>query len=221
MKRSLQAALAAALTLGSVGGASAAITTFTNRGAFQAALGSFSVENFNSVVGEPSFRSSPLTIGSLTLQGFGGDQFGRNFIDQPPYQFSVFNIDGTTNVNAVTTPGDAGFTITFASAVRGFGADFAAFQDDAARSRIVIGGDTVIPAVNSGNIIQFLGFTSTATFTSVRFEGNIAGDGFALDNVTFGGVAAAVPEPATWAMMLIGFAGLGFASQARRRAVGV
>ena len=220
MKRSLQAALAAALTLGSVGGASAAITTFTDRGAFQAALGGFSIENFNSVVGEPSFQSSPLIVGSLTLQGFG-TQFDRNFIDQPPQQFSVFDIDGTTNVNAVTADGGTGgFTITFASAVTGFGADFAAFQDFVLRSQIVIGSDIVQPAINGGNVVQFLGYTSTTPFTSVRFEGVGAADGFAFDNVTFGGVAAAVPEPATWAMMLIGFAGLGFASQARRRAAG-
>ena len=31
--------------------------------------------------------------------------------------------------------------------------------------------------------------------------------------------AVAVPEPATWAMMLLGFAGLGFAGHRRARAV--
>lgn len=35
---------------------------------------------------------------------------------------------------------------------------------------------------------------------------------------SFGVVASAVPEPSTWAMMLIGFAGLGFAAN-RRRAI--
>ena len=37
---------------------------------------------------------------------------------------------------------------------------------------------------------------------------------------TFGGVvtAAPVPEPATWAMMLVGFGGLGVAMRSRRRA---
>jgi hypothetical protein len=35
----------------------------------------------------------------------------------------------------------------------------------------------------------------------------------------FGGVGAPVPEPATWAMMLIGFAGLGYAA-ARRKSCG-
>jgi PEP-CTERM motif len=33
------------------------------------------------------------------------------------------------------------------------------------------------------------------------------------------GIAAAVPEPSTWAMMLLGFAGLGFAFRQSRRKV--
>jgi PEP-CTERM motif len=44
-------------------------------------------------------------------------------------------------------------------------------------------------------------------------------DGVFLDNFRF--EVAAVPEPSTWAMMLIGFAGLGFAGckQTKRRAI--
>jgi hypothetical protein len=34
-----------------------------------------------------------------------------------------------------------------------------------------------------------------------------------------GGVVAGVPEPATWGMMLLGFAGLGFAFRQTRRKV--
>src|SRR3984957_11769541 len=37
-------------------------------------------------------------------------------------------------------------------------------------------------------------------------------------NVTQGGVTSPVPEPATWAMLLTGFAALGFAYRVRRRA---
>ena len=44
-------------------------------------------------------------------------------------------------------------------------------------------------------------------------------DFYALENgetYTFG---AAVPEPSTWALMLLGFGGLGLATRARRRAI--
>jgi hypothetical protein len=40
-----------------------------------------------------------------------------------------------------------------------------------------------------------------------------------IDNIVLGPVAAAVPEPSTWAMMLLGFAGLGFAFRRSRRKV--
>ena len=42
-----------------------------------------------------------------------------------------------------------------------------------------------------------------------------------IDGETHGlfGAISAVPEPATWAMMLIGFAGLGFALRQSRRKV--
>ena len=50
----------------------------------------------------------------------------------------------------------------------------------------------------------------------------IAGTGNQLgfSGVTYGPVSGAVPEPATWAMMLMGFAGMGL-SMRRRRRVGV
>jgi hypothetical protein len=41
-------------------------------------------------------------------------------------------------------------------------------------------------------------------------------EGMAKDPVTGSQIVAGVPEPSTWAMMLLGFAGLGFASLCRR-----
>lgn len=49
--------------------------------------------------------------------------------------------------------------------------------------------------------------------TSFTFTGPLQ-----IDNVTFDApVAGAVPEPATWAMMLVGFGGIGFAMRRRSR----
>ena len=42
----------------------------------------------------------------------------------------------------------------------------------------------------------------------------------AIDDITFS-AAAAVPEPSTWAMMLIGFAGIGYSMRRRRRSTAV
>lgn len=45
------------------------------------------------------------------------------------------------------------------------------------------------------------------------FSLNVAGPGIA----TFNGISGAVPEPATWAMMLLGFGGIGYSMRRRRR----
>lgn len=59
-------------------------------------------------------------------------------------------------------------------------------------------------------------FATAGTVISIQ-ELSIVGDfpprtfDFAIDNVSFDGpVAAAVPEPSTWAMMILGFASIGF-----------
>jgi hypothetical protein len=52
------------------------------------------------------------------------------------------------------------------------------------------------------------------------FDGKVGGTEY---YVAFGtvGLSSAVPEPSTWAMMLIGFAGLGFASYRRAKLSGI
>jgi hypothetical protein len=79
--------------------------------------------------------------------------------------------------------------------------------------------------VDSGSSADFQpalpgGLSSTATSITVNVAGdNLAvGDKLILD-VTAGS-APVVPEPSTWAMMLLGFAGLGFSGWRRRGAVG-
>lgn len=60
---------------------------------------------------------------------------------------------------------------------------------------------------------SFTAATSSTTLTFASATGTAYGP--ALDNVS----VAAVPEPATWAMMLIGFAGLGMMVRSRRRSL--
>jgi PEP-CTERM motif len=51
------------------------------------------------------------------------------------------------------------------------------------------------------------------------FDGG-GSSGATIDSITLPSVAAAVPEPSTWAMMMLGFAGLGFLSYRRTRRSG-
>lgn len=65
----------------------------------------------------------------------------------------------------------------------------------------------------ASNAKEYFGFTGTG-ITSATFS-HVGGDWVFIDNLTYG--AGAVPEPASWAMMIIGFGLVGAAS--RRRAI--
>jgi len=66
----------------------------------------------------------------------------------------------------------------------------------------------------------FGSFVATAAVSQISFSA--AGLGLSIDPIVDNvSVSSAVPEPATWAMMLIGFAGLSLASRRRRIAVAV
>jgi hypothetical protein len=72
----------------------------------------------------------------------------------------------------------------------------------------------------------FFNFTSASAFDRIDIVQN-GGGGFELDNITIGNAighhggdnsTAAVPEPASWAMMLVGFGAMGAVMRMRRRA---
>jgi hypothetical protein len=73
----------------------------------------------------------------------------------------------------------------------------------------------------SGSTAGFGGGPYTATIDPmITIDPSSAAEGYTLvlsPNVTQESVAPSVPEPSTWAMLLTGFAALGFAYRARRR----
>jgi hypothetical protein len=83
------------------------------------------------------------------------------------------------------------------------------------------GGVKILSLVNAAAFgWTFESFTEVATSNStvLSFSGRENVAFYGLDNVDVEGTSG-VPEPSTWAMMLIGFAGLGvFGYRARRRA---
>ncbi|NES04638.1 MAG: PEP-CTERM sorting domain-containing protein [Okeania sp. SIO2F4] len=175
-------------------------TTFTDRADWEAAVGSFSEEDFNDFTTEVSFEQSSLDVGDFTLVGLGSRSFGRNFIDVPPAQFSVFNIDGTPNVNALAFFSDA-TRLDFDSPITAFGADFAAISNGFFTTEFVIGSDAIdIPDTPLG----FFGFVSDMSFSEILFQGT--GDGFSFDNVVYGQVST--PEPAS-ILGLLAFGAIG------------
>jgi hypothetical protein len=61
--------------------------------------------------------------------------------------------------------------------------------------------------------LTFYGFTSSTPFTSVTTS-NPGGTYVIMDNFA---LASAVPEPSTWAMMILGFVGIGAMTYRRRK----
>ena len=72
-----------------------------------------------------------------------------------------------------------------------------------AAHRGVVGGETLSVAVSGIHSIQFLGSVGDVP-------------GVAVDDFTFNSVTAPVPEPSTWAMMILGFLGLGWMAYRRK-----
>ena len=84
---------------------------------------------------------------------------------------------------------------------------------------------------NNLNAMPALGFNGDqsgaltnayVTFTGLSFDKIVlasSGNSFEFDNISYGSNldnVGPVPEPSTWAMMLLGFAGIGFAYRRRR-----
>ena len=62
-------------------------------------------------------------------------------------------------------------------------------------------------------------FTANSNATTLAFVGTAGGAYIGLDNVGVQLIGAAVPEPTSWAMLLVGFAGLGGVLRRRRAAM--
>ena len=91
-------------------------------------------------------------------------------------------------------------------------ADYVFLPTTPASSNFVIGGTTYnVRLTNFGNIRGDGFLTSNASELHVRENLSATADLFAEVTV------AAIPEPSTWAMMILGFAGVGFVTYRRSR----
>lgn len=128
----------------------------------------------------------------------------------------VFDATGITSVTPSPVTSNTGATFTWTStsvSQDGFGT----FNNevDATNTGCTTGslcGSSMQFTVLGSNIAWL---TSTGGHPSVTFSVDVAGvnpDGTPISGETgpIGGVVAAVPEPSTWAMMALGFFGLGF-----------
>ncbi|OYW46017.1 MAG: hypothetical protein B7Z33_09595 [Sphingomonadales bacterium 12-68-11] len=186
------------------------INTLASASAFDAAVPSATLYDFES----PAPAGLSWSIGSILNGvpvagcewrcGYNTTSGGEWYLSHPS-GWMTFTFDNPINAFGVVVTG------LQASLVGG--ATWVQFNDGAEQS-------IYLPAVEGGGG-AFIGFTNLASsFSSVSFYSR--SDILGFDDLRFGfvqpgGGAGAVPEPATWAMMILGFAVIGGALRSHKR----
>jgi hypothetical protein len=164
----------------------------------------------------PTFTNSP--AGPVTpgqeIQSVSAVIDGANFIltatlDGAPLSTPntkyVWGIDTGTGTNNFASLGQPG--VVFNQVI--------AINPASPQSGVTISGDTITDVVSIASLAS-TGFAPTSYgfsfWPALVSSGSIPE--FAPDNATF--LASAVPEPSTWAMMILGFAGIGFMAYRRK-----
>ncbi|HEV2569873.1 PEPxxWA-CTERM sorting domain-containing protein [Sphingomonas sp.] len=156
-----------------------------------------------------------------TFTGAAGSPFANVFIASPGYNNSGPGNNPTTS-SILVANGDESFDVTLAFAARSISMDV--YLNDLGPATVTLfnGNATVasftfLADASPANKFSTVSFSSTLTqvtrFTFVSTNGGSLNTG--LDNVSI----TAVPEPASWAMMIGGFAFAGAALRRRPRPV--
>jgi hypothetical protein len=213
---------AAAITFGTVSGAQAALVTYTGADDGVSSLAQMT----NSVAAETSFSSAApgdsvitfetavpssvtITGGTITnnsgcgaLCGFNTTSGGQNFL----------NLFGGST------------TFTFAHPINSFGFYITGLQTNVVGQESLTFSDGSSEVIDTPSSINgggaFIGFTDLGkSITSVTYSAS--NDIVSIDDVLYGSASSqGVPEPATWALMLVGIGMAGGALRTARRKAG-
>ncbi|MEH2628557.1 hypothetical protein V1292_006612 [Bradyrhizobium sp. AZCC 1719] len=209
------AALGAALILfaGTVN-ADASFVTYSDFSSWNGATAShttITIPNPSSGSGFDSFAGDSVSYGGVTFSS-----------DTSKYNGGFFNIGPVfSGQPAVLAAQQLDFDllnilITFAGPVTAFSLDFGTFGSYDV-TFLLSNGQTFTRSTTPGvyETNNFFGATDSTPFTTVLLTS--ADESLFLNNVKFGAAVAAVPEPSTWAMMILGFAGVCALACRRRR----
>jgi PEP-CTERM motif len=229
MKKLLLSASAAALLVVVLGSAANAVTVVGTLGsAGTTGAGLPGAITFESGTGAPA----PLIVPNITpANGNFGPINGATFSgtglvvnnaggdSQGVYAFPAFD-----NTNYMAVMADKSETIAYSSAQKSFGLYWGSI--DTYNTIAFFNGATQVASYNGGSLgltVSPFGDQNASssnqyvTFSNLIFDsvvlGSIGKNSFEFDNVTS---VAAVPEPSTWAMMILGFMGVGFMAYRRK-----
>ena len=149
------------------------------------------------------------SVSAMAGQVFEGHQFGN-----PSPSLVVGTVFGSISTGTIQVVKSGGGTFSFG------GFDLIGQNGNA--------GYTVTGTLGASSVFSFSGsqggtFTTLAgaagTIDKLIFALNASGSSLNLDNINVSAAVAAVPESATWAMMVLGFGLVGAGMRARRTSV--
>jgi hypothetical protein len=214
MKKFLKAAAFAAVASVAVYGSANAATSYAFQDGLASPLAGHTVLYNYDTLGNNLNLISGLTYSNAVIHNNTSDGVGAE---------NPFSVPNNTNYLSVLAGGYV--QVDFGTYLRGFSFDWGS-RDTYNTLKVTLADNTVIPIVplpgdggqgsaTTNGRFYFLA-TGGDSIKSIRFESTQ--NSFEVDNFSVG---AAVPEPATWAMMITGFGLAGAAIRRRRTAFSV
>lgn len=210
----MKSIITACAAIACAGGAISQVQVFTDRAAWEAAVGDFVTEDFNAIAPQIINDGATLDTGLLQITRDGSANGADGLLEiEPGANFG--NVDGTTFISGETgaEPHET-VRISAGAPITAFGADwFSPFSGDGIA--IQAGDDVVLLDSIAGFDIGFVGIIAmgSASFSEIQIVGTADPITFqelwSADNFSF----AVVPAPASAALLGLG----GLAATRRRR----
>jgi len=218
MRFCVVAALAAVTVSAMATGASASINLYSNRAAFVAGAPGLTTLTFDGIVPAGFDATNVGPLQNFSGASFDGASVGVQSHLSFPGQLIADDVYGSDYLEWEDANPQV-LTVHFETAVNAVGFDFMEVRGHA--SLFTIGGAGGSFQVLTGGTSSFFGLFSDVAFDTLTIsapaDGPVPGNFATLDNFSFGALRGGVPEPGAWALMLVGFGGLGAMLRRDRR----